>query len=76
MAKAVELPTAKRCYGRATETERELFIGGYCRGDITDLCPVTWAYSGYYTKEKKMAGIGCHMGVYKQYYLNRCSISN
>ena len=33
MAKAVELPffsTAEALYERATETERELFIGGYC----------------------------------------------
>ena len=34
MAKAVELPFfihGEALYGRATETERELFIGGYCR---------------------------------------------
>ena len=33
MAKAVELPFfihGEALYGRATETERELFIGGYC----------------------------------------------
>ena len=33
MAKAVELPIfihGEALYGRATETERELFIGGYC----------------------------------------------
>ena len=33
MVKAVELPFfihGEALYGRATETERELFIGGYC----------------------------------------------
>ena len=33
MAKAVELPffiLGEALYGRASETERELFIGGYC----------------------------------------------
>ena len=38
MAKAVELPFfihGEALYGRATETERELFIGGYCKYLLT-----------------------------------------
>ena len=34
MAKAVELPFfihSEALYGRASETEREIFIGGYCK---------------------------------------------
>ena len=39
MAKAVELPFfihGEALYGRASETERELFIGGYCKYIVSD----------------------------------------